>query len=98
MSQLPSITPATNHRSQTTTTFDGSPPASASDSDTSSPNNNNASSAAVSSPSANEPRQYLPLNQRTPDTDAVLKVVRSKQKVNHMLEYSIFVNEMKRIE
>ena len=75
MSQLPSITPATNHLSQSSTTFDGSPPAS--DSDTSPPNNSNdASSAAVSSPSANEPRQYLPLNQRIPNTDAVLKVVR----------------------
>ena len=96
MSQLPSITPATNHRSQSSTTFDGSPPAS--DSDTSPPNNSNdASSAAVSSPSANEPRQYLPLNQRIPNTDAVLKVVRSKQKVNHMLEYSIFVNEEDRV-
>ena len=67
MSQLPSITPATNHRSQSSTTFDGSPPDA--DSDTSSPNNNHdASSAAVSSPSANEPRQYLQLNERIPDT------------------------------
>ena len=84
MSQLPSMTPATNHRLQSSTTFDGSPHDV--DSDTSSPNNNNddASSAAVSSPSANEPRQYLQLNQRIPDTDAVLKVVRLKQKVNHM--------------
>jgi len=96
MSQLPSITPATNHRSQSSTTFDGSPHDV--DSDTSSPNNNNdASSAAVSSPSANEPRQYLQLNQRIPDTDTVLKVVQSKQKVNHMLEYSIFVNEEDRV-
>ena len=72
MSQLPSITPATNHRSQSSTTFDGSPHDV--DSDTSSPNNNHdASSAAVSSPSANEPRQYLQLNQRIPNTDAVLK-------------------------
>ena len=97
MSQLPSMTPATNHRPQSSTTFDGSPHDV--DSDTSSPNYNNddASSAAVSSPSANEPRQYLQLNQRIPDTDAVLKVVRSKQKVNHMLEYSIFVNEEDRL-
>ena len=43
MSQLPSITPATNHRSQSSTTFNGSPPPS--DSDTSSPNSTDASSA-----------------------------------------------------
>ena len=96
MSQLPSVTPATNHRSQSST-FDGSPPNASDTSPPNNNNNNNASSAAASSPSANEPRQYLPLNQRIPDTDAVLKVVRSKQKVNHMLEYSIFVNEEDRV-